>query len=196
MTIRLSCPHCGKRIKAPGSHAGKRALCPRCREEIFVPVPPPAEPPKAEEDDVHGGGLVPAGPKQEEEDIIDMTAMVDIVFFLLIFFMVTSMHAIQASIAVPPPDIEKPKTEIGGIGKPEDDTVTVRIEADSTVWIDDEEAIGRQDVIARLRDTKDEHMAVKAHGEAKHGIVVMVLDAGADAGINEVRLVTVDDSEM
>jgi biopolymer transport protein ExbD len=196
MTIRLSCPNCGKRIKAPESHAGKRALCPRCREEIFVPTPAQAEQPKSEPGEAHGGGLVPPGPKQEEEDLIDMTAMVDIVFFLLIFFMVTSMHAIQASISVPPPDVENQKKESGGIGKPEDDTVTVRIEADNTVWIDDDEVIGRQDVIARLRELKDEHMSVKAHGEAKHGTVVMVLDAGADAGINDVRLVTVDDSDM
>ena len=40
------------------------------------------------------------------EDLVDMTAMVDIVFFLLIFFMVTSMQGTFSSIRMPAPDSE------------------------------------------------------------------------------------------
>ena len=36
------------------------------------------------------------GRRPEHKDLIDMTAMVDIVFFLLIFFLVTSMQSIEA----------------------------------------------------------------------------------------------------
>ncbi|HUY33394.1 MAG TPA: biopolymer transporter ExbD [Pirellulales bacterium] len=210
MTVRLNCPHCGKKIKAPAGHAGKRALCPRCREEIFVPalepagVPAPAGAPGHEragaehggagEGGGGGGGLIPASPHPEEEDLIDMTAMVDIVFFLLIFFMVTSMHAMQASISVPPAE-QKQKGSGPSTTQSSDDTVTVRIEADSTVLVNDEDALSRQDVIAKLREAESAHMTVRAHGECKHGTVVMVLDAGTDAGIEDVRLITEDDSE-
>ncbi|HVC95378.1 MAG TPA: hypothetical protein VND64_16905 [Pirellulales bacterium] len=38
-------------------------------------------------------------------------------------------------------------------------------------------------------------MTVRAHGECHHGALVMVLDAGTDAGIKDVRLFTDDDSE-
>ena len=39
-------------------------------------------------------------PKQPVfEDLVDMTAMVDIVFFLLIFFMVTSMQGLYSAIS-------------------------------------------------------------------------------------------------
>ena len=41
------------------------------------------------------------------EDLVDMTAMVDIVFFLLIFFMVTSMAGSFSSIGMPTPDPQK-----------------------------------------------------------------------------------------
>jgi biopolymer transport protein ExbD len=137
--------------------------------------------------------LVHAGPQQDEGDLIDMTAMVDIVFFLLIFFMVTSMHAKQASIAAPDPERMQDGPTSPRVHP--DNAITVRIEADDTILVDDEESIGRQDLIARLRHAGDDQMVVRAHGEARHGTVVMVLDAGTDAGMNDVRLVTVDESE-
>ena len=43
------------------------------------------------------------GRRPEHKDLIDMTAMVDIVFFLLIFFLVTSMQSIEAVINLPSP---------------------------------------------------------------------------------------------
>ena len=51
--------------------------------------------------------LVAHGRRPEHEDLIDMTAMVDIVFFLLIFFLVTSMQSIEAVINLPAPQASK-----------------------------------------------------------------------------------------
>ena len=45
--------------------------------------------------------------KMAVEDLVDMTAMVDIVFFVLIFFMVTSMEGVYSSINMPSPDPQK-----------------------------------------------------------------------------------------
>ncbi|HVC95379.1 MAG TPA: hypothetical protein VND64_16910, partial [Pirellulales bacterium] len=61
--------------------------------------------------------------------------------------------------------------------------------------VDGEEALSPQDVIAKLRENGGSHMTVRAHGECHHGTVVMVLDAGTDVGIEDVRLITDDDSE-
>jgi biopolymer transport protein ExbD len=36
-------------------------------------------------------------------------------------------------------------------------------------------------------------MAVVAHGDAQYSTVVMVMDAGNDAGMEEIRLAVVDD---
>jgi biopolymer transport protein ExbD len=146
--------------------------------------------------DLEAGSDPPSPPAQrEEEDLIDMTAMVDIVFFLLIFFMVTSMHANQAAIAVPPVEQEPKNRDVVANGpKSEVETITVRIEADNTVLVNDEESPSRQDLIARLRDEGESQMVVRAHAEASHGKVVMVLDAGTDAGVDDVRLITEDDS--
>ena len=35
--ISVKCPHCGKRLKAPDSAAGKKAKCPGCGEAVQLP---------------------------------------------------------------------------------------------------------------------------------------------------------------
>ena len=37
MPISVNCPHCGKRLKAPDSAAGKRAKCPGCGKAVQLP---------------------------------------------------------------------------------------------------------------------------------------------------------------
>lgn len=37
MPISCECPHCGKRLKAPDSAAGKRAKCPGCGKTVQLP---------------------------------------------------------------------------------------------------------------------------------------------------------------
>src|SRR4051812_39131856 len=98
--IRFNCPHCDCRIKAPASRAGRKGRCVRCGQAITVPADTPESAKAAES----AHRLLPAVTKHaENEEMIDMTAMVDIVFFLLIFFMVTSYNSQQASIEMPAP---------------------------------------------------------------------------------------------
>lgn len=39
MPIEVICPACGKKLKAPDTHAGKSAGCPACREIVDIPEP-------------------------------------------------------------------------------------------------------------------------------------------------------------
>ena len=137
-----------------------------------------------------------------------MTAMVDIVFFLLIFFMVTSFNSQQASIEMPTP---APPT--GATGKAtarrtvedfenDGDFVVVRIDADDTIWVEESVAMTPIDVAAKLRQaTRGEgrggdsprKMLVVGHSEASHGAAVMVMDAGHTVGIEDVRLAVKDE---
>ena len=39
--IRFSCSQCGQAMEAPEEHAGKQALCPRCRQQFQIPMPQP-----------------------------------------------------------------------------------------------------------------------------------------------------------
>jgi biopolymer transport protein ExbD len=134
--------------------------------------------------------LLPPTTDAPDHDLIDMTAMVDIVFFLLIFFMVTSMHAMQASISLPTPEAKPDSAGAVRVAAAADDQVVVQIDADDTVAVDGEEVPSRQELITRLRDSERENLLVLASGDAMHGTVVMVLDAGSDAGMEQIRLVS------
>ena len=127
------------------------------------------------------------------EDLIDVTAMVDIVFFMLIFFLVTSLQSLEAVINLPSPETESGasanvvSTDITS----DPSTIVVTIDEDDTVWVEDEEIFGEMNLRSRLRAAKAEGddrngMLVIGDPDATHGTLVMVLDAGADAGLTEL----------
>jgi biopolymer transport protein ExbD/phage FluMu protein Com len=206
MTIKFACPKCGKQLAAAESLAGRQRKCPNCRTPVDVPTAedralatatsvdqpaPPADHPLL---------LFPARGARHE-NLIDMTAMVEIVFFLLIFFLVTSMQSLEAVIDLPAPQApDSAATSVHTVPDYANDPnyVVVTIDADDAVWVEDEEALSEQDLRAKLRAARQEDerdgMLVKGSGDATHGKFVMVLDAGADAGMNEL-LFSVEESE-
>jgi biopolymer transport protein ExbD len=140
--------------------------------------------------------------KVAPEDLVDMTAMVDIVFFVLIFFMVTSMEGVYSSIKMPSPDPQKVASSgRKSVSEFESDKefVIVRIDRDNVVWLNDSEISGEQELLIRLRETRNsgagaKRMLVLGNSEAKSGKVVEVLDAGSDVGMDEVQLAIDDES--
>lgn len=141
--------------------------------------------------------------KLDLEELIDMTAMVDIVFFLLIFFLVTSMNSLDSSIPMPAPDPQKgvarePKS-IEAIDA-DDSYVVVRIDRNDKISVEGSEVRNERDLMFKLGDHRrgsahPDKLLVIGHGDATHGTVVMVLDAGRDLGMDQVRL-TVQDEEQ
>ena len=68
--------------------------------------------------------------------------------------------------------------------------VVVTIDDDDAIWVEDEEALSEQDLRAKLRAAHQEHdkdgMMINGAADSTHGKFVMVLDAGADAGMTEI----------
>jgi biopolymer transport protein ExbD len=200
MTITFSCPHCGKQLGAPATLAGQARRCPQCRSNVVVPTAPVAAPrataptlaaPKTDQPPAFEPLNLGAA-KKHPEDLIDMTAMVDIVFFILIFFMVTSLSALEAVIGLPSPEAQSANAVQTAPAADDPGFVTVTIEGDDTVWLEDEEVFGEQDLRLKLRALRKEDpdvsgLMVIGNPEASHGALVMVLDAGADAGMGELR---------
>jgi biopolymer transport protein ExbD len=152
--------------------------------------------------DVSGGGLfstqgallLPPGLKHPE-DLIDMTSMVDIVFFVLIFFMATSLQALESVMDMPPP---RPQISASGTGRSlaqyvaESDSIEVKIEADDSIWVDGTQTTDETDLrmqLRRVRDTAPESAAVIVLGnaDASHGAAVTVFDACADVNLDNIR---------
>jgi len=205
MKIRFRCSECGKQLSAPVDAAGQRRKCPNCGTKVPVPAAdsPAALRAKAESEEPATDHPLLLFPSRSEDfhDLIDMTAMVDIVFFLLIFFLVTSMQALEAVINLPSPQAsESAASSVQAVPDyaNDPDYVVVTIDADDAVYVEDEEAMSEQDLRAKLRtalrEDGREGMLIKGAGNATHGKFVMVLDAGADAGVKEL-LFSVDQTE-
>jgi biopolymer transport protein ExbD len=137
------------------------------------------------------------------EELIDMTAMVDIVFFLLIFFLVTSMKAIDSTVPMPAPDPQK-----AGAREPrplsdlesDNEYIVVHIDKNDRITVNDLEVHNDRDLLFRLRElrtsgSRPDKMLVVGHGDSTHGTAVMIMDTGREAGIEHVRLAVADEAE-
>ena len=214
--IRYSCPNCDQPLTIPDELAGKRRKCPKCGVKFRVPLADgtlPGEPgPRGvasraagelgEPRSVTAEGKPPATDhplllmrpfSKHPENLVDMTAMVDIVFFLLIFFLVTSMQSLESVIDLPAPQADsaagsvKTATDVSNDPK----YLVVTIDEDDTVWLGDEKVFGELALRTKLREARKADpsktgMLVVGDADASHGTLVMVLDAGADAGMKDL----------
>jgi len=224
----VACTRCAARLRVPETSQTERvakAAKPQAHHagelEQVVPKATQREIGAAAERSrrhVEAAGAAPARPKQkwarEEslvrpamkidfEELIDMTAMVDIVFFLLIFFLVTSMKAIDSTVPMPAPDPQKSAArESRSVPEMESDNeyIVVHIDRNDRISVNDADVHGDRELLFRLRDlrtsgNRPDKMLVVGHGDATHGTTVMVLDTGRDVGIEQVRLAVADEIE-
>ncbi|MCH2181731.1 MAG: biopolymer transporter ExbD [Mariniblastus sp.] len=139
---------------------------------------------------------------ETKRDDLDMTPMVDVVFLLLIFFMVTASFTLQKSIEQPPSKIEDPSTNVIEDPEDEDDYVEVIIDQTNTYYVtsrdaEEVEAPSDREMRDRMRDAKRTtgapRLIINAHVESMHQKVVTVWDAGNAAGFDEIEMRTTDE---
>ena len=198
MKTLLSCPQCGKRYKVAKLDLAEMPLCPNCNVELRVERWAEEPPALGDAGDVEGLMLPP--PAKQPEDLIDMTSMVDIVFFLLIFFLVTSMQALESVMDMPPP---KAATGLAGSTRSMADlaneNIEVKIEDDDSIWVEDTQTFNEADLRIRLKQAHEDMptasgVLVTGNADASHGAAVMVFDACADANLGNV-LFAVEDTQ-
>jgi biopolymer transport protein ExbD/DNA-directed RNA polymerase subunit RPC12/RpoP len=207
--IRFSCDKCGKKFKAPDELAGRVVKCSACETKIYVPEPlvesSPAEETEKTEEKEESQPFVLETPKRGGfEDLVDMTAMVDIVFFLLIFFMVTSMQGLYSAIAIPPPSAEKSTAKVKKTISDFDSSeyVIVRLDRDNNMFIEQDKIPSEQELRVRLRNAREgkkgtppvKKLMILGNGDANTVTLVKVIDAGNAAGMDEVQM-ALDDNE-
>jgi biopolymer transport protein ExbD len=126
-----------------------------------------------------------------EELQIDMTPMIDVVFQLLIFFMVTTVFAVQSGLKV---DLPEASTSDAPPEKDLSITISEKGEMDlngTMVTLDDLED--------QLRIQKDifgsKVLIIKADNKSRHGVVVQVMDAAKIVGIEQLAIATDEKEE-
>ncbi len=122
--------------------------------------------------------------KTEEDTDLDMTPMMDIVFIMLIFFIVTTSFTKESGIEVNRPSAQTAERQQQG-------NILVAISANNEIWIDKREVDVRavRANIERLHAENPEGaVIVQADKESKNGMLVQVIDQIRLAGVNNVSL--------
>ena len=125
----------------------------------------------------------------EEEAQIDLTPMLDVVFIMLIFFIVTASFIKEAGIEVNRPEAStsEPKENVN---------ILVAINANNEVWMD-KRRIDIRAVRANIERLHAENpkgaVVVQADNKSNTETVAAVLDASREAGVYDVSLATEDD---
>ena len=127
-----------------------------------------------------------ASRKEAEGGEIDLTPMLDVVFIMLIFFIVTAVFIKEPGVAV-----ERPETEMRDPIK--NQSILVAINEKNEVWIDrkkvDEQSI--KSVIERmLADNPLGALVIQADGESNAETYALVFDAAKKAGVGQVAIAT------
>ena len=125
--------------------------------------------------------------KRYIKPVINIASLVDVLFLLLIFFMVTSAFVEQPNIK-----LELPATRHSEVSKVERTVLT--ISRDGQLFIK-ERPVDKQNLEKELRrlmlDTGDEVLVLKADKLVPYGDVVDVMDSAKGAGFKKVVAPTI-----
>jgi biopolymer transport protein ExbD len=124
--------------------------------------------------------------KNQDEAAIDMTPMLDIVFIMLIFFIVTASFLKEAGIEVNRPE--------GSSGRPQEKAnIMIAITADDDIWME-KRRVDVRAVRANVERLKAENpegtIVIQADEESSTGIVAEIMDSLNQAGFTDHVLAT------
>ena len=125
------------------------------------------------------------GQTEEESDEINLTPMLDVVFIMLIFFIVTASFVKETGIDVNRPDA--PVTE----SKPEDSNILIQISANDDILID-RRVIDPRAVRANIERLHAENpqgsVVIQADKSSTNKMLVQVMDASRSAGVYNISI--------
>ena len=122
--------------------------------------------------------------KQEEEKVADLTPMLDVVFIMLIFFIVTATFIKETGV-----EVNRPDTETAQLKKTV--SLLVAVAPDDGIWIDKKKGDIRnvRPMMERLHaENPKGGLVIQADGASKVEKVLAVMDAARAIGISQVAI--------
>jgi biopolymer transport protein ExbD len=123
------------------------------------------------------------GRARQERLEINLTPLIDVVFLLLIFFMVSTTFEQHAQLSIELPEASKEATDA------EENAITVGIDAKGRYYIEDRPLVNRQfatlkrALLEATRDRESPPIVIRADAQTPHQAVVTVLDAARSLGL-------------
>ena len=125
---------------------------------------------------------------EEEDNEINLTPMLDVVFIMLIFFIVTASFIKEAGI-----DVIRPEATTAD--KQEDAAILIAISANDEIWIDRRETDPRalRTAIERLHSENPKgSIVIQADEASTNEMLVIVMQAAKQVGVANVAFATDD----
>lgn len=129
-------------------------------------------------------------PGSEDEPDVNLTPLIDVVFLLLIFFMVSTTFEQQSRI-----QIELPEATADATAQ-EDDTLEILVDAQGRYFIGDQQVINSElktlkTAIRKAAGNRGElPVTIRADANTPHQAVIRVLDATSQLGLTHISLAT------
>ena len=125
---------------------------------------------------------------EEEEEIgIDLTPLMDIVFIMLIFFIVTTSFVKESGVEVNRPTASTAQRKERG-------NILIAITADGRIWIDKRQVDLRavRANVARFRaENSKASVVIQADKDSRNGLLVQVMDQVRLAGVHQISIAAV-----
>ena len=124
--------------------------------------------------------------RQKRKVLINITSLIDVLFLLLIFFMVSSTFLEQPGIK-----LELPHAESAVVVEQKD--YVLFVDKQGKMFLNDKEVV-MDDLEAKMKDAlpkmKDSALVLKADQDVSHGTVVRIMDIVKKSGIKKLIIGT------
>ncbi|KPK89985.1 hypothetical protein AMJ80_09005 [bacterium SM23_31] len=124
--------------------------------------------------------------RKSRKILINITSLIDVLFLLIIFFMVSSTF-----VEKPGMDLELPESETSTLREIKD--LVLQIQADETMFLNNKpvEWSNVKDFLDQeYQQNPEAALILKADKEVKHGSVVQVMDIAKQVGIKRLIIAT------
>lgn len=125
--------------------------------------------------------------KAPEEASVDLTPMLDVVFILLIFFIVTSTFIQERALGLEPPPPPSPEQN-----QEKQDAILVYVGQDNLIQVNGRftDITGVRANMERLRaENPESSLIIQAHPQARTGIIIKIRDEAYNAQMARVNIV-------
>ncbi len=132
--------------------------------------------------------------EEQEEPEINLTSLIDVVFLLLIFFMVSTTFERQSLLSLELPEASTAESQNLPMMIELVVTDDGRLFVDDAQLADDRLATIRAAISSAIQAQPDATLVIRADGAAQHRLVVRVMDAAAAEGVERLTIAAVDES--
>lgn len=128
--------------------------------------------------------------RRREDVELNITPLIDVVFLLLIFFMVSTTFEKQSQMKITLPEANEEVTDVIP------DTVTIEIDTKGRVFVNKQSLVNSQLITIReaIRDASHDMEAptviIRADANATHQSVIKVMDAARQLGLIKITFAT------